>query len=270
MKPGADELLRIVTWNVNGLRAVLRNGFGGWRTRSGADIIGVQETRVLPDQLTAAQRKPRNWHFHLTPAERKGYSGVGLFSRAAPDQFDTALGEARFDVEGRAQFARFGRLLLANIYFPNGNGKARDNSRVPYKLDFYRAVFERLDRHRREGLHVVVMGDFNTAHREIDLARPKDNKKTSGFLPEERAAFDEVVSDGWIDTYRALHPEGREYTWWAQRNDCRRRNIGWRIDYVMCSESVRPHLRRVYHQTRVHGSDHCPVGVELDRVVLEP
>lgn len=261
--------LRVVSWNVNGLRSVHNRGFGGWRSRSKATIIGVQETRVQAAQLPTTLARPRNWHFSLTAAERKGYSGVGLYSRDEPDELQTSLGQDRFDVEGRTQFARFGRLLVANVYFPNGNGKARDNSRVPYKLDFYRAVFEHLDPARRDGLHVLVMGDFNTAHREIDLARPKDNKKTSGFLPEEREVLEQILRDEWIDTFRVAHPDTRSYTWWAQRNDCRRRNIGWRIDYVLCSASVQPFILRAFHQTRVLGSDHCPVGLDLDPRVLD-
>jgi exodeoxyribonuclease-3 len=180
--------IRILSWNVNGLRACAKKGFGDWLEGSGAEIVGIQEVRAERDQIPAELSQPKDWHASFSAAERKGYSGVGLFARRAPNRIDTTLDEARFDSEGRVQIARFGRLAVANIYFPNGNGKDRDNSRVPYKLDFYRRLFERLQRLRRSGARVLVMGDFNTAHREIDLARPKANRATSGFLPERSTA----------------------------------------------------------------------------------
>jgi exodeoxyribonuclease-3 len=259
---------RVLSWNVNGLRAVERKGFSRWRTRSGADVIGVQETRAAADQLPTHLARPRGWFAHHVRAERPGYSGVSLYARTEPDAVEDRLGEARFDREGRFQLARFGALCIANVYFPNGNGKERDNGRVPYKLAFYRAVFERLERERAAGRPVLVMGDFNTAHREIDLARPRDNARTSGFLPDERAELDRWLRGGWVDAFRSLHPEPGHYTWWTQRGGCRARNVGWRIDYVLCSRSVLPHLRRAFHQPRVMGSDHCPVGVDLDPAVL--
>lgn len=260
--PAADEL-RVVSWNVNGLRAIHGKGFSRWRTRSRARIVGVQETRATLEQLAPAIARPRNWHLELVSAERPGYSGVGLYARRPPDEVIDSLGEARFDSEGRFQAARFGKLWVANVYFPNGNGKQRDNSRVPYKLDFYRAVFDLLEPHRRDG-RVLVMGDFNTAHRDIDLARPRDNKKTSGFLVEEREELDRWIRSGWVDTFREFEPSGGHYTWWTTRGDCRQRNIGWRIDYVLCSPAVKPFLRRAFHQPRVLGSDHCPLGVDLE------
>lgn len=261
--PDPDDL-RVLSWNVNGLRAIENKGFSRWRSRSKATIIGLQETRATAAQLPRHLAAPRNWHFHLSSAQRPGYSGVGLYARLEPDEVHTTLGEARFDDEGRVQIARFGELVVANVYFPNGNGKARDNSRVPYKLDFYRALFDRLEDLRARGRNVLVMGDFNTAHREIDLARPRDNEKTSGFLPEEREELDRWIRAGWIDTFREFEPRAGHYTWWTQRGDCRRRNIGWRIDYVLCSPSARGFLRRAFHQPRVLGSDHCPLGVDLD------
>jgi len=169
----SEAPIRILSWNVNGLRACAKKGFALWLERSGAEVVGIQEVRAEREQIPAELSQPEHWHASFSAAERKGYSGVGLYARRAPDRIDTALGEPRFDSEGRFQIARFGRLAIANIYFPNGNGKDRDNSRVPYKLDFYSRLFERLQRLRRSGARVLVMGDFNTAHREIDLARPK-------------------------------------------------------------------------------------------------
>lgn len=259
--------LRVVTWNVNGLRACARKGFTRWLARSGADIVGVQEVRALPEELPPAARAPRGWHVEFAPAERRGYSGVGLYARAKPDAVERALAP-EFDVEGRLLVARFGRLAVANAYFPKGSGRDRDNSRVPYKLDFYRALFERVEKLRRAGHRVLVMGDFNTAHREIDLARPRDNAKTSGFLPEERAEIDRWLAAGWVDVFRAFEPGPGHYTWWSQRQGARERNVGWRIDYVLASPSAAKFARGAWLEPKTRGSDHCPAGVELDRRVL--
>ncbi|MGI9590446.1 MAG: exodeoxyribonuclease III [Myxococcota bacterium] len=253
-----------MSWNVNGLRACDRKGFRRWLERSGASVVGIQEVRAEAEQLPKRLVAPKGWHVEFSSAQRPGYSGVGLYARRKPDAVDTALGVRSFDEEGRLQLARFGRLVVANVYFPNGNGKERDNSRVPYKLRFTSAVFERLERLRRAGHRVLVMGDFNTAHREIDLARPKDNQKTSGFLPVERAAFDALIGAGWIDTFRHAQPEPGHYSWWSQRGDCRARNVGWRIDYVLASPAAMRFVRDAFILRRVQGSDHCPVGVEVD------
>jgi exodeoxyribonuclease-3 len=174
------------------------------------------------------------------------------------------LGAARFDREGRVQLARFGRLVVANAYFPKGSGKDRDNSRVPYKLDFYEALFERLQRLRKGGYRVLAMGDFNTAHHEIDLARPKANRDTSGFLPEERAVLDQWVDAGWTDTFRHFEKGDGHYTWWSQRFGVRAKNIGWRIDYVFASPAAMKYVTGAFIQPGVTGSDHCPYGVSVD------
>lgn len=260
---------RILSWNVNGLRACAKKGFGDFLSRSRADIVGVQEVRALPDEIPEALREDRRWHGYFSPAERRGYSGVGIFSRRPADRVDTSLGEERFDVEGRIQLARFGRLVVANGYFPKGSGKDRDNSRVGYKLDFYAALFERVQRLRRGGLRVIVMGDFNTAHAELDLARPKDNRKNSGFLPEERAELDRWVEAGWVDTFRHQHAEEEgHYTWWRQWGEARAKNVGWRIDYVFASPAAMKYLRRAFILPDVTGSDHCPVGIDVDPAIF--
>lgn len=259
--------MRILSWNVNGLRACEKKGFSTWLEASGADIVALQEVRALPEQLPEHLQAPDGWHVHYAPAERKGYSGVALFSREAPDRVDTSLGEDRFDVEGRLQIASFGRLVVANGYFPNGNGKDRDNSRIPYKLDFYRTLYDRLDRLRRGGRRVLVMGDFNTAHKPIDLARPKSNFKTSGFTPEERAELDRWVAGGWVDTFRQFESGPDHYSWWAQRMDARARNVGWRIDYVFASKAAMRHVQTASIHPDVMGSDHCPVGVVVDPAI---
>ena len=262
--------VRIVSWNVNGLRACARRGFLTWLARSRAEVVGIQELRAFADDLVPGLRTPRGFHAAFQPAERPGYSGVALFARREPDRIDTSLGEPRFDREGRLQVADFGRLVVVNVYFPKGSGKQRDNSRVPYKLAFSRALFARLERLRRRGKRLLVMGDFNTAHREIDLARPRDNQRTSGFLPEERAEFERWIRSGWVDTFRCFESGPGHYTWWSQRAGVRAKNVGWRIDYVLASAGLLPFVRRAFIHPQVLGSDHCPVGVELDPQVFDP
>jgi exodeoxyribonuclease-3 len=255
---------RILSWNVNGLRACAKKGFGDWLERCGAEIVGVQEVRARCEQLPEGVALPTAWHSHFVAAKRSGYSGVGLYSRRAPDRIESELGKPRFDREGRVQLARFGRLLLANVYFPNGKGTDRDNSRVPFKLAFYRALFERLQRMRRGGYRVLVMGDWNTAHREIDLARPRENQQISGFLPEERAEIDRWLAAGWIDCFRRFEKGPGHYSWWSQRFGVRERNVGWRIDYVLASPAAMRYVADAFIQPEVMGSDHCPVGVDVD------
>jgi exodeoxyribonuclease-3 len=262
------KTLRIISWNVNGMRACATKGFGAWLEASGAEVVGVQEVRALPEQLPDAVRTPSGWHTHFRPADRKGYSGVGVYARRAPDAVDTTLANAHFDAEGRVQFARFGRLVIVNGYFPKGSGNARDNSRVPYKLDFYRAVFDRVQRLRRGGLRVLVIGDLNTAHREIDLARPKGNVNNSGFLPEERAELDRWLDAGWVDTFRAFEPGEGHYSWWSQRFGMRAKNVGWRIDYVLASPAAMKFVRGAFIWPEVAGSDHAPVGIEVDPAIF--
>ena len=263
-----DEQLQIYSWNVHGIRACEKKGFRGWLDRSNAFFAGLQEVRARPEQLPLRLNNPRNWSHHMVCAEKKGYSGVSAYCRDEPDDVIVGLGVEEFDREGRVHFVRFGKLLVANIYFPNGNGKDRDNSRVPYKLDFYRCVLERLEQERANGLRVLVMGDFNTAHREIDLARPKTNTKTSGFLSEEREELDRWVDAGWVDTFRIFQDAGDHYTWWAQRGGCRERNVGWRIDYIFAAPEAVPFVKAADIHQKVMGSDHCPIRVDVSREIL--
>lgn len=260
--------LRVASWNVNGLRACERKGFSNWLAGAGADIVGLQEVRALPEELPPAVREPRGYHSEFAPAERRGYSGVALYARRKADSVERSLGVPHFDVEGRLLLARFGRLVVANAYFPKGSGTLRDNSRLDYKLGFYRALFERVEKLRRGGFRVLVMGDFNTAHRAIDLARPKGNEKTSGFLPEERAEIDRWIDAGWVDVFRSFVPDAGHYSWWSQRQGARERNVGWRIDYVLASPAAMRFAKDAWIAPQVRGSDHCPVGVDLDAAVL--
>ena len=255
--------MRVVSWNVNGLRACARKGFLPFLAVSGADIVGLQEVRAFEHQLDPDVRTPPGWHAAFSPAERPGYSGVAIYSREPPTSVETSLGQPRFDLEGRLLIARFGRLAVASVYFPKGSGRDRDNSRVAYKLDFYAAVFDRLQTLRRRG-PVLVIGDYNTAHERIDLARPAANAKTSGFLPEERAELSRWLQAGWVDTFRHRHTgEPGHYSWWRQWGGARERNIGWRIDYVLASPAAAKRVTDAFIWPEATGSDHCPVGVDL-------
>lgn len=253
--------MRIVSWNVNGIRAAVRKGLCQKITEFGADMIGLQEIKAKPDQVEEACADITDYHRFINSAERPGYSGVALFTKKKPLRIMTSLDEDRFDKEGRMIAAFFEGLLVVNVYFPNGAGKDGDNSRVPYKLDFYDALFDRLEEH---DIPKLIMGDFNTAPHEIDLARPKENQNTSGFLPEEREHFQRILSRGYIDTFRHFNKSPDNYTWWNMWRKSRERNVGWRIDGVLASKDAMPFIKSAFIWPEVMGSDHCPVGVDLD------
>ena len=257
----AEGRLRILSWNVNGLRACAKKGFADWLAAAGAEIVGLQEVRARAADLPVTLARPEGWHSHLVAAERPGYSGAALFARREPDALDTSLDEARFDDEGRLQIARFGRLVVANVYFPNGNGKQRDNSRVPFKLDFYRALFERLDRLRRSGRRALVMAIQHRTARST--CAPARQRKDERLLPEERAEFDR-----WCAPLATRSAFEAPVSWWSQRLACAPATSALRIDYVLASPSALPFVRAAFLQPHVQGSDHCPVGVDLDAAIL--
>ncbi|AKF81557.1 exodeoxyribonuclease III [Myxococcus fulvus 124B02] len=259
--------MRVVSWNVNGLRSAHTKGFLPWLSGARAQVVALQEVRARPEQLPNEVRAPARWKTHFSAAERPGYSGVGLFSRDEPDTVETRLGVPEMDVEGRLQLARFGKLTVANVYFPNGNGKDRDLSRIPFKLAFYRRLFDQLEKPLRDGERLLVVGDFNTAHQDIDLARPRENRETSGFRPEEREELDRWLRAGWVDSFRHFHKGAGHYSWWSQRFGVREKNIGWRIDYVLASPAAMAFVKRAAIHPDVSGSDHCPVSVDLDSAV---
>lgn len=262
--------LKLVSWNVNGIRAAAKKGFVDWLHATDADIIGLQEVRALADQIPHELQTPAGFYTHFFAGKRLGYSGVGLYSRLPFDKVEITFGGPEFDDEGRIQLAQFGKLLVANIYFPNGNGKDRDNGRIPYKLNFYRYLFDILERKQEAGFRVIVMGDFNTAHEEIDLARPKENRETSGFCQVERDELTRWIEAGYVDTFRQFHAEGSRYSWWSQRAGARDRNVGWRIDYLMASSSAAPFALDADIHSDVLGSDHCPVSLIVDVKILRP
>lgn len=257
--------INIQSWNVNGIRACANKGFAEWLAGCKADIVCLQEYRALPEQVPPEVVAPEGWHVAIQPAEHKGYSGVALYSRKKPRKVWTSLDNPEFDIEGRVIFARFGKLTVASIYFPNGSGKDRDNSRVDYKLAFTKRVFEVADAEVKAGQKVVVCGDYNTAHLEIDLARPKPNRKISGFLPIECDFLTAILASGWVDSFRDLHPNQPDhYSWWSQRSAAREKNVGWRIDYCYVNQAAQKLIKDAFIHPDVRGSDHCPIGVELD------
>lgn len=254
--------MKIVSWNVNGLRAAAKKGFVEWLHESNADIVCLQETKAEPEQLSEEVRNPKNYFSYFThPKEKKGYSGVAIYTKKEPTKVEYTLGVPRLDKEGRLITVYFDDLILLAVYFPNGGGGP---DRLAYKLDFYDAFLKHIERLKKKNKKIIFCGDINTAHNEIDLARPKENEKNTGFLPEERAWLDEVVDHGWTDAYRYFHPnkEGA-YSYWDMKTRARERNVGWRIDYFFVSHALLPRLRAAGIAANVYGSDHCPVWIDL-------
>jgi exodeoxyribonuclease-3 len=254
-------MLQLYSWNVNGIRAAERKGFLNWLRETQPDILCVQETKAHPDQLEPDLVQPEGYYAYWASAERKGYSGVALFSRDEPKSIELGLGIAEYDIEGRTIVADYDDFVLIAAYFPNGS---RDHSRVPFKMAYKDAFLDFCNRLREDGRAVIFCGDVNTAHREIDLARPKENEKTTGFLPEERAWIDKVVAQGYIDTFRSLNPDTEDaYSWWAYWGKARERNVGWRIDYFFTSPDLQDRIAAAEIHADVMGSDHCPVSLTL-------
>ena len=253
--------LTLHSWNVNGIRAIEKKGFLDWMAQCHGDIVAVQETKASPDQLSAALLDPAGYRADWSSAEKKGYSGVGTYSRQAPAAITTGFGDERFDKDGRILISDFERFVLFNIYFPNGG---RGPEWVQHKLDFYTRFLDVVSGYTRQGRSVIATGDVNTAYAEIELARPKENVKHSGFMPEERVALGEFFAAGLIDTFRFLHPDDVKYTWWDMVTRARERNVGWRLDYFFVTPDLRDRLIHADIQPEVMGSDHCPISLTLE------
>jgi len=251
--------MRVISWNVNGLRAAHKKGFLDWFNGESPDIMCLQETKAHEEQLPEEIRSISGYNSYFSTPEKKGYSGVGLYTKKAPENVQFGFGD-RFDSEGRTIIADFGDFVLFNIYFPNGK---RSAERLQYKMDFYDAFLAYAEKTKKSGKHVVVCGDVNTAHKEIDLARPKENVKVSGFLPEERAWMDEFLGKGYKDTLRIFNQEPGNYSYWDQMTKARDRNVGWRIDYFFVDQGFTDRLTGAFILSDVMGSDHCPVGIEI-------
>lgn len=254
--------MRIVSWNVNGIRAVANKGFADTIKAMDADIIGIQETKAQPEQLGPEITQLEGYKSWFYSAERKGYSGTALYSRIEPEDVTFGLGTDEFDHEGRTICADFGKFVLFNIYFPNGG---RGDDFVKFKLRFYDCFLDRVRDLESKGREVICCGDVNTAHKEIDLSNPKANSKISGFLPEERVYMDHFAEAGLTDTFRMLYPDKPEcYSWWSYKTAARERNVGWRIDYFFATKGLLPNVKESNMMSDVMGSDHCPVYLDLN------
>jgi exodeoxyribonuclease-3 len=254
--------MRILSWNVNGIRSVAGKGMLDWLVKDGADIICLQETKVFaPQELDESIRSPGAYESHWNSAkEKKGYSGVVLYTKQRPQKVEQGLGIDKFDAEGRTLVAYYDSFALLNVYFPNGK---QNKDRLQYKMDFYDAFLSFCDGLRKKNIPVVMCGDYNTAHTDIDLARPRENESASGFLPAERAWIDKYIAHGYEDTLRMFHREPDLYTWWDFKTGARARNVGWRIDYFFVSRDLTPKVKDAFILKDVPGSDHCPIGIEL-------
>ena len=252
--------MKLISWNVNGVRAVVKKGFLDWLEQEQPDVVCLQETKAHIDQLAEEILTDHGYHTYWHSGERRGYSGVATFCKTEPLYVQEGLGIERYDVEGRVLITEHENFLLYNIYFPNGQ---KDDERLQYKLDFYDDLLPIINEQAESGNNVVVTGDWNTAHHPIDLARPKENVKTSGFMPVEREKLDIYVENGWVDTFRLFHQGGERYSWWTYRIGARERNVGWRIDYFFVNEGFVENIVDGDIHDEVMGSDHCPVSLEL-------
>lgn len=252
--------MKILSWNINGIRAGERKGIFDWVQEYSPEIICFQETKAQPDQLSDAVLNQKGYHSYWHSAQKKGYSGVATYTKEEPIKIITELGIPEFDQEGRILVTEFQNFILCNVYFPNGK---KDEIRLKYKMDFYDVFFNFIESQKDKGKKVIFCGDVNTAHTEIDLSRPKPNSKTSGFLPEERAWIDKVVEHGYIDTLREFKTETELYTWWDLKTRARERNVGWRIDYFFIDKKLHQNLKDAFILKDIFGSDHCPVGIEI-------
>jgi len=252
--------MRILSWNVNGIRAADKKGLYDWFKKDSPDVLCLQEIKAQPEQVPPYLRNMPGYNIYWNSAERKGYSGVVTFTKVQPTEIKKGFGIDKFDKEGRILITEFPSFILFNIYFPNGK---QSQERLDYKLDFYDTFLAYADNLKVKGKNIVVCGDFNTAHKEIDLARPKENEKISGFLPIERAWIDTFIDHGYVDTFRHFDPEPDQYTWWDMKSRARERNVGWRIDYFFVNKEVLAHLKKAFIMHDVMGSDHCPIGIEI-------
>jgi exodeoxyribonuclease-3 len=264
--------MKIVSWNVNGYRSITgqnpskrydkvtkENKFFEYIVREQPDIIAIQETKANLEQINEELRTPEDYFAYYNSAKiKKGYSGVAIFTKKEPEEVRYGFGQSRFDDEGRIIEIVFDDFTLLNIYFPKGYA---DHERLDYKLEFYNYLFDYLNKNKDRNF--IISGDYNTARKEIDLARPKQNTGTSGFMPIECAKLDKLIEMGFIDTFRMFIKDGGHYTWWSQRGRARENNVGWRIDYHFISESMKNKVINSFHQPEQTGSDHCPIVLEL-------
>lgn len=252
--------IKLACWNVNGLRSIAKKGFFKWMENTDADIVCIQEAKLSEDAIPEELKNPPGYFSFFSCAEKKGYSGVVVYSKIKPLSVCPGMGVKKFDSEGRYLKIEYKDFSLLNIYYPNGKAGPE---RLAYKMEFYECFLKHANKLRKQGEKLVICGDFNTAHKAIDLARPKENEDISGFLPEERAWMDKFVSAGYLDTFRHFHKETGKYSWWSLRTAARERNVGWRIDYFFVSDDLKDNLTEAEIHSDVMGSDHCPLSLEL-------
>jgi exodeoxyribonuclease-3 len=253
--------MKLLSWNVNGLRAFYKKGAFNTIFEVDPDIFCVQETKAHPDQLPEGLRNPAGYHAYFDHSKmRKGYSGVAIYSKIKPEKVEYSLGSADHDQEGRMIIAYFKDFVLLNGYFPNGGEEA---ARLKYKLEFYDLFLKFIEKLRKQNKKIIFCGDINTAHNEIDLSRPKENSNHTGFLRIERDWLDKVVAKGYLDTFRTLHPNTVKYSWWDMKTFARDRNVGWRLDYFFVSSDLKDKIKKADILDNMMGSDHCPVFLEL-------
>lgn len=251
--------MKIVSWNVNGLRSVYGKGFIEWFEKENADIVCLQEIKANENQLVFELTQPKGYYTFFNSAKIKGYSGVAVYTKNEPISINKELGLPTFDSEGRVLELEFEDFILMNLYIPHGG---RDKSKLIYKIAVYEELLKKLNQIRDK--QIILAGDFNIAHSEIDLARPKGNLNNIMFTPLEREHLNKLLGEGFIDTFRHLHKEGGNYTWWPYIRNARERNLGWRIDYIFITKGLLPKLKDAFILKDVTGSDHCPVGITLD------
>lgn len=252
--------MQIVSWNVNGVRAIKKKSFLEWLQETQPDIVCLQETKAQKHQLPQDLLEPVGYKTFWHSAEKKGYSSVATFCKKNPISVQYGIGIKKYDKEGRVLITEHPKFILFNIYFPNG---MKNEERLNYKLDFYKDALKLFNKLKKDGKKVIVCGDFNTAHKEIDLARPKENANNSGFLPIERELLDKLESYGFIDSFRHFNKEPHQYSWWDYQTKARERNVGWRIDYHFISDNLLSSLKNASIWQNVIGSDHCPVTLEI-------
>lgn len=255
------EAIEIVSWNVNGIRAWDKKGMFADFAQSDVDILCLQETKAHPEQLAAHLQKPEGYFAYFNSAQtKKGYSGVSIYTKTEPKKVILGLGNEELDQEGRQLTLVFEDFILINCYFPNGGGEPH---RLEYKLKYFDAFTKFLKKMEKISKNIIFCGDVNVAHTEIDIARPKENAKSIGFLPEERAKIDTFVKNDYVDVYRHFNPEKIQYTWWDQKSRARDRNVGWRIDYFFVHKSFLTSVDNLFIRDTILGSDHCPVACKI-------
>ena len=257
--------MKIVSWNVNGIRAIAKKGFSEWLAGADPDVLCLQETKAQPDQLTEELTEPSGYRTFWASAEKKGYSGVAVYSRFEPESVRT-MGIAQFDSEGRVLVVEYPTFTLITAYFPNSQDGGK---RLGYKIEFCDAMHQLCDELTAKGRKLVLCGDYNVSHKPIDLARPKENESSAGYLPEERAWMDRFTGGGYVDTFRKFVSDGGHYTWWSYITRGRERNVGWRLDYHCVNGPMDPHVADSTIQDEVMGSDHCPVTLQLQGLTWE-